>query len=250
MPTRDEYLASLHRDNELILDAMGAAGNLTQPVDGTDWVLADLIGHLGTIQHYVANTLIKRDGPGDRPPPPDDRAQWADWFADGSARLEAELARAADDEPVWNWSVRSPDVAAFWVRRMAQEAAVHRYDAELAATGTAEAIDPVMAKDGLDEYFDMFLSRVEDRAPIRIGNLAVQLRTLEDDIDAQGNWMVRCGDGPPVVTREHAKGDVALQGPANALLLAVWGRVEPDEMGLELQGDPANWARFHTATAL
>ncbi|MEY2469740.1 MAG: hypothetical protein QOF21_2438, partial [Actinomycetota bacterium] len=172
------------------------------------------------------------------------------WFADGSARLEAELARVRNDEPVWNWSAHAPDTAAFWVRRMAQEAAVHRYDAELAATGTAEAIDPAMAKDGLDEYFDMFLPRVDDRSPIRIGELAVQMRTLDDDADAQGTWMVRCGDGPPVVTHEHGKGDVALQGPANALLLAIWGRLDPDEMGLELYGDPADWARFHAATAI
>ena len=50
---------------------------------------------------------------------------------------------------------------------------MHRYDAELAATGTAEAIDSSIALDGIDEYFDLFLPRVDARSPIRIGDLVV-----------------------------------------------------------------------------
>ncbi len=125
---------------------------------------------------------------------------------------------------------------------------MHRYDAEMAATGTAEAIDPVIAKDGIDEYFDLFLERVDKRRPIRIGELAVQLQSTDED--APGEWIVRCGDGPPVVSREHAKGDVALQGPANALLLTIWGRVDPEEVGVAVFGDAADWTRFQRAASI
>ncbi len=247
MPSRDEYLASLHRDNELFAAALAAGGALDQPVDGCpDWTLADLVGHLGRIRHFVANTVIKRDGAGDRPAPPHDIIELVAWAADGAARLGSELAGIADDDPCWNWSV-APDTGAFWVRRMAQEAAVHRYDAEMAATTTAEAIDFALAADGIDEYVDLFIPRAESFTPIRIGEASIHLHATGD---AEGEWLIRCGDHAPVVTREHAKGDVALSGAASDLLLTIWGRVDPEEVGIAVFGDPGVWTRFQSAAAI
>ena len=37
--------------------------------------------------------------------------------------------------------------------------------------------------------------------------------------------------------REHAKGDAALRGPAESLLLRLWGRAVPDG-SVDLVGDP------------
>jgi hypothetical protein len=130
---------------------------------------------------------------------------------------------------------------------MAQELAVHRYDAEMAATGTAETLDPAIAKDGIDEYFDLFLERVDSRSPIRIGDVTIHLHS---ELDADGEWLVRCGDHAPVVTREHGRGDVALQGNCSSLLLTIWGRVDPEEVGIVTFGDPAVWSQFQAAAAL
>lgn len=249
MPTRDEYLASLHRDNELFAAAVRSGGDLTQPVDGCPgWDLRALVGHVGSLRHYVANTLVKRDGSGDRPKPPEDSGALVDWFADGAARLEAELARIADDEPCWNWSPQAADVGAFWIRRMTQEVAVHRYDAEMAAIGTAEAIDPIIAKDGIDEYFDLFLPRIDQRSPVRIGDASIHVHATGED--APGEWLIRLGDHAPVVTLEHAKGDVAMSGTPDALLLCIWGRVDPDEVGVSVFGDADVWTRFRSASAV
>ena len=59
----------------------------------------------------------------------------------GDARLVRRGARHAAagaretpaETPTWNWARNAPDTAAFWPRRMAQETAVHRWDAQSAA---------------------------------------------------------------------------------------------------------------------
>ncbi|HUR77038.1 MAG TPA: maleylpyruvate isomerase N-terminal domain-containing protein [Acidimicrobiales bacterium] len=248
MPTRDEFLASLHRDIELFEAAVRGGGDLTQTVDGCgDWTLASLVEHVGGLHRFIANGIENNGPSGDLEGPPENRDDYADWFARGAAALEAVLVARPDDEPCWTFFPNAPQVIGLWVRRMAQELAVHRYDAEMAATGIAEEIDPAIAKDGIDEYFDMFIGRVDGRRPIRIGEATIHLHATGD---AEGEWLVRCGDHAPVVTREHAKGDVALTGEASDLLLTMWGRVDPEEVGVAVFGDPEVWTKFQAAASI
>jgi uncharacterized protein (TIGR03083 family) len=248
-PTREQFLESFQRDAELFEAAVRAGGDLTQPVDGCpDWDLAALVVHLAELQHYIAEGVRTRQKPATGwPKAPETRAELADWYAEGAAELAAALAGVADDEPCWNFFPNTPQVGATWVRRCAQEQAVHRYDAEMAATGIAEALDPAIALDGIDEYFDVFVERVEQRSPIRIGDCTIHLHS---DLDSEGEWFIRCGDHAPVVTREHAKGDVALNGNASGLLLTIWGRVDPEEVGVAVFGDRHVWTRFQAAAAI
>ena len=52
--------------------------------------------------------------------------------------------------------------------------------------------------------------------------------------DGDGEWMLK-GDGDRVVvTEEHAKGDAAVRGSAEDLLLWIWGR---SSEGVEILGD-------------
>jgi uncharacterized protein (TIGR03083 family) len=151
MPTRDEFLASLHRDIELF-EAAVRAGDMAAPIDGCpDWDLAALVKHIGSLHRYIA-TGIEFGDPGKFPGWPDNIDSYADWFRDGADKLEALLHSKPDDEPCWTFFPNAPQVVGTWVRRQAHEIAVHRYDAEMAATGTAEAIDPAIAKDGIARY--------------------------------------------------------------------------------------------------
>jgi predicted lipid carrier protein YhbT len=50
-----------------------------------------------------------------------------------------------------------------------------------------------------------------------------------------------------VVTREHAKGDVAARGTASDLLLFLYGRIDAD--GLDVFGDAALLARWRELVA-
>jgi uncharacterized protein (TIGR03083 family) len=247
MPTRDEFLASLHRDVELFEAAVRAGGDLTQPVDGCpEWTLASLVEHMASLHRYIASGITSGGSP-EFPEVPADKADFADWFSEGAAALEELLRSKPDDEPCWTFFPNAPQVVGTWVRRQAQEIAVHRYDAEMAATGTAEALDPEIAKDGIDEYVDLFVERVDGRRPIRIGDATIHLHATGD---AEGEWLIRCGDHAPVITREHAKGDVALSGAASDLLLTIWGRVDPEEVGVAVFGDADVWARFQSAASI
>jgi uncharacterized protein (TIGR03083 family) len=248
MLTRDDYLDSFHRDAALLEAALHAGGDLDQPVDGCpEWDVAELVHHIGGLHRFVTEALETGDKPaGGWGRGPDDRAALADWFAQGAAGLEAALRARPDEEATYTFFNNAPKTVGTWLRRQCHELAVHRYDAELAVTGTAEAIDPSIAKDGINEYFSLFVPRVDARSPIRIGDASIHLHAT----DEPGEWFVVCGDHAPIISNEHNKGDVALSGDAGDLLLAIWGRVDPDEIGLAVFGDRDVWTRFQAAASL
>lgn len=88
-------------------------------------------------------------------------------------------------------------------------------------------LDATLASDGIDEYLGVIVPML-----IGSGRAATPDATLHVHCtDVDGEWMLRPTDGAPVLTREHAKGDAALRGPAESLLLTLWGRPsEPIEV--------------------
>ncbi len=122
---------------------------------------------------------------------------------------------------------------------MAQETAVHRWDAQ-AALGDPEPIEPELACDGIDEVLDVIVpSRLRGPEDAREGHGETYHfhRT-----DGPGEWLVRFDAQGATVTREHAKGDVAVRGAASDLLLFLWGRL-PGER-LEVLGDASLLGRL------
>ena len=116
---------------------------------------------------------------------------------------------------------------------MAHETTIHRWDAQSATT--QDMIDIDIAIDGIDE---------------RLANLAASLNfgPVSPDVlkgegesahlhatDGDGEWLIRFAADGMEITREHAKGDVAVRGPASDLLLYAVGRRGLD--GLEIFGD-------------
>jgi uncharacterized protein (TIGR03083 family) len=141
---------------------------------------------------------------------------------------------------VWSWSPRK-DVG--WViRRMAQETAVHRVDAEQVA-GRPSSIDAELAADGIDEFLEYFLPHAAKDAHPLGGSVHLHCT------DAEGEWTITPGgDGALVVTHEHTKADTALRGPASDLLLALWRRVEVAATGVQVFGDEELARRFLART--
>jgi predicted lipid carrier protein YhbT len=103
---------------------------------------------------------------------------------------------------------------------------MHRVDAQLAA-GAPTPIEAELAADGIDEL----LSLVGTRPPAAGSGETIHLHCT----DVEGEWMIRLGADGLEVTREHAKGDVAVRGTASALLCWTMGRGSDD--GLEVFGD-------------
>jgi uncharacterized protein (TIGR03083 family) len=231
---RDEYLAVIRRDGEALLAA-------AQQVPGArvrgcpEWDTGDLVWHIGAVHNFWGTVVDRRltDPSGYEPPTrPEPAALVA--FAREQLEFVSHVLEATDPATeVFTWT---PDHTAGWVtRRMAHETIMHRWDAEDAA-GIDATIDAALASDGVDEFLSYFLR--DDAGDTSAGAASVHLHAT----DTPGEWVVRFGDGVPVVTREHAKGDAAVRGPAADLLLALWHRVPLDR--LEVIGDEPAAARF------
>jgi uncharacterized protein (TIGR03083 family) len=162
-----EYLAALGREGRVLGDAAERAG-LAAPVPSCpDWTVADLLWHVGEVHHFWGGVVERRASDSSESPeterPAD--AELLDWYGESLAWLQGVLAAADPATPVWTWA--SQKNVAFVQRRMAQETAVHRVDAEQAA-GAPAPIDPALAVDGVDEFLQ-FPLRVEAgrRGPAR-----------------------------------------------------------------------------------
>jgi hypothetical protein len=123
---------------------------------------------------------------------------------------------------------------------MAQETAVHLWDAEVAA-GRPASIEAALASDGIDEFLTHMVRWAVDGGGL---GGSVHLHCT----DVAGEWMVRPDASGLVTTREHAKGDAALRGSAESLLLALWRRQGIDSV--EVIGDADLAARFLAITPL
>jgi uncharacterized protein (TIGR03083 family) len=234
-----EYLDVITSESAALADAAERAGLDAAVPSCPDWTVGELVGHVGQIQQWARVTverraterISRRDLPG-----PPAAPELVGWFRAQAPALVAALQATDPDTPVWSWT--DDTTAHFWYRRQAHEAAVHRWDAELAA-GSAVALDTALAVDGIDECLGMLPSR-GDRAT---GNgETVHLHCT----DAAGEWLVTMGAGSTVIERTHAKGDVAARGTASDLDLFVWGRVP--QGALEVFGDAALLERFQHAT--
>ncbi len=234
-----DWRRALRREGEALAAAAEAAGSSVAVPSCPDWDVADLLAHVGRI-HRGWEQVVAHGAPAFTPAeiPLPDREERLPWYRDGLQRLLRAFEQADAATTVATWA--GPRPVASVQRRMAHETAVHRLDAELAA-GAPAPLDPALSSDGVDEFLGEFLGAVD-----RSGTWSVHLHAT----DVAGEWLVRCRDGELSVSREHAKGDAALRGPAEALLLALWRRVPLDDPRLELLGDRAAAERLVVAPAV
>ena len=240
---RAKYLEALRRDSAALREAAAAAGAAASIDACPGWTTVDLVWHIGEVHHFwatvVGDRLSSSKDYTDPPRPESDEGVFA--FAADAARILDDVLTTTDPATrVWTWS-NQHDVA-FVVRRMAQETAVHRVDAERAA-GRDHRIEPELASDGVDEFLVHFLPDTLKDAPALDGTVHVHCT------DVEGEWLVTTGgDGAYAVTREHAKGDAAVRGPAHDLLMVLWRR---RPLGtVEVLGDNAVAARLVARTNL
>ena len=222
------HIEGLRRAGTQLADA--ATGRLDAPVPSCDdWTMADLVGHLGQVVSFwggVGSGRIADPRQHERPVPPAED-EIVDWLRDSVEAAAGELESVDPQTPRWNWS--GADQTAGWIaRRMAHESAVHAWDGT-AAVGAAVVPPTDLAIDGVDEFFEVFAPRCADR--VEGPEATVHLHATDGD----GEWLVRTAPGSIEFERGHAKGDVALRGPASDLLLVCWRRVDPEQ--LELFGD-------------
>jgi uncharacterized protein (TIGR03083 family) len=200
-----------------------------------EWNLRDLAHHLGSHHRWVAGNL---DQPPDgkafkrREEPPADEAI-PDWLEAGAEMLATKLAATDPAKPCWTW-VPFDDSVGFWARRTAHETAIHRWDVQN-ADGEADAVEPELAADGVDEYLGI-LGAFQGRRFPEAGSIHLH------STDTPGEWLVRLDAEGIKLTREHAKGDVAVRGPASDVLLVLMGRKTMD--AVDVFGEAPLFERF------
>ena len=220
----DEHLGAFWRDGLGLADAAERAGLATAVAACPGWDVADLVWHTGEVHWFWTEVVANRwDEPSayQEPERPGD-GELLGWYRASVDRTLGVLRATDPLQSVWSWAPRGAS-AAWVIRRMAQETAVHRWDAEDAA-GSGWRIDADLAVDGIDEFFEHFTDgAAEGAAPV---GGTVHLHCTDHD----GEWLVAEPEvgGRLAVTHEHAKGDAAVRGGASDLVLALWRRVALD----------------------
>ena len=213
-----ELIAALDRDSAAFVEGCEHAGLTTAVPSCPNWTVTDLLWHLTEVHDFWRTVVTDRlSDPSTyvEPERPSDDAL-PDLYRSGRVKLLKTLADADPTTSSWTWS--SDKTAGFVIRRMAQETAIHRWDAESAA-GTVTPVESTLASDGVDEFLAHFTGSVVKGA-VPVGG-SVHLHC--GDVD--GEWTVRESENGFTVTREHSKADCAIRGPASDILLAMWRRI-------------------------
>jgi len=200
------------------------------------WNGADLVFHLGMVHRMFDDVLIRsvtESSDLQRSERPDDSTLLA-WYREGLSQLVTTMDKTPRSRPAW--SFLGPRTAEWVVRRMAHETAVHATDIA-AATGGASEINLDLASDGIDEFLSNFFVRAREDAPELGGSVHLHCT------DVDGEWMVTpLADGSMNIAWGHGKGDCALRGTANDVLMTLWRRQPLSS--LEIFGDETLATRF------
>jgi uncharacterized protein (TIGR03083 family) len=225
-----DYLRSL-RDDGTALAAAARLG-LDPPVPACEgWTVADLVLHTGMVHRHklaiVRGRLARPPSPW--PPPAPSREELLGWYEQGLEELATVLEDADPETRVWTFH-RPDQTVGFWRRRMAQETAVHRVDAE-SAHGEPGPVPAALAADGVDELLEVFLVPHAEGAPVGGRGESLQLQAT----DTETEWWLRLLPAGIEAGRGHARPDATAAGTASDLLLFLWGRAKADP--LERSGD-------------
>lgn len=234
---KPRYLELLRLDGEAL--ARAAAKDLDARVPSCpDWDMAGLLLHTGQVHRHKA--AIVRAGERDYPAGleaedgPADQSALIDWYLEGLETLINVLVESDPHAPVWSWG--SDQHVAFWIRRMAQETAVHRWDAE-AAVADPQPIEADLAVDGIDEMLGEFVRGEAIPYKGTKGDLSLQC------LDAGAGWTIHLvPEAVPTFNARTGPGKATVRGRASDLLLLLWRRVGLD--GVKVSGNEKIAAYF------
>ncbi|SES25759.1 maleylpyruvate isomerase family mycothiol-dependent enzyme [Actinokineospora terrae] len=223
------YLAHLRADNARL--RVAAAHALDRPVPSCPgWTGADLLNHVAEV--YLEKAQTMRLGAYPQPWPPDLTGKDPlTTFDEAAADVIAELE--GRDPAAHSLTWYDPDqTVGFWGRRMAQEAVIHRIDAELAA-GVESAVVPAdLATDGIDEVLITFLSFASAAYPTGFGGALDTLdgRTVRVEAGAS-SWYVTLA--PTITVAPSGTAAATLRGEPDTILRWLWRRTDDENVTVE-----------------
>ena len=237
---RLRYLEALDLEGKRLSRAASRDLNAAVPAC-PGWTVGDVVRHTAEVyEHKIACLHWGGAHPDPWPPRwPADRDPVA-WFAEAHGRVLEILASTDPAAPSWTWW--PPDqTAGFWVRRLAQETAVHRADVQ-SAFGAVTPIEAELAVDGIGEVLVMMLAGdwSDEPQPGSSGTVVV--------VTANHAWRIVMSPDQITVGDVTSDAQAAVTGEPSNLLLWLWGRA-PDS-AVQLDGDPAATRRLRDRLSL
>jgi len=240
------YFELLDADTERLLAAAARdLGASVAPCPG--WTVADVVDHVASVYEHKIRVMAENAWPSPWPPETVDARPALHRLADAKAGLFAEFANHQLDETTTTFSAADSTIG-FWLRRMALEVAVHRYDAEVAVAVPTPVPTPVpddLALDGIDEILEVMLGgpwwadRVSTRHPVD-AIIAVA--------SAGHRWSCDVRERSVTISAQSAAVAAAgIEGDPMQVFLWLWGRAADD--GVSLEGDRALIAEFRARLA-
>jgi uncharacterized protein (TIGR03083 family) len=227
----EEHVAELEVQGRALASAAERAGPGAAVPTCPGWTVRDLVAHTAGVHNWAASFVRAEPDadPEQELPPAAPGEDVVARYRTAHADLVAALYAAPADLVTWAF-LPAPSPLAFWARRQAHEAAIHRADAE-AAAGSAVTYPREFALDGIDELLLGFYARrsvrLRSERPYRV---------LVAPDDAPRSWLATIGP-EGCRTESPAPGtaaDCMLRAPASDLYLALWNRPATPR----LEGDP------------
>jgi len=245
-------------DDRFFTELRGCTAELARIIDGDlerpvptcpGWTFRQLATHVGRGHRWAAQIVATRTT---TPIPmrevadgklPQDPALHVPWLNAGADQV-IEAVTAAGGDLVWTLEGLGP--ASFWARRRAHEAAVHLADAQLAA-GRDVDLAPEVAADAVDEWLARVAADAGETAnpapapapDLRGDGQRLHFHATDPGLSGTGEWLVTRTPSGVTIARGHGKADVAVRGPATALLLVLTRRLPPSDPGIDILGEEA-----------
>jgi uncharacterized protein (TIGR03083 family) len=184
------------------------------------WRVRDVLTHTAEVYQHKVRVMADNAWPDPWPPAGFESREPVEFLRESKADLFAEFAEHETTDQTTTFSPHDTTIA-FWIRRMALEVAVHRYDAEL-AHGDTSAIPDDEALDGIDELLRVMLEADESESI-----------TTEFPIDAKvavesggRRWLCDVRETSFQVSDDASTPAVAtVSGEPMPVYLWLWGRV-------------------------
>ena len=225
------YLDHLAEDSARFSEVLRRTPYETPVPTCPGWTAADLFFHLAEVQSFWARIVGRRLTSGDqvgelKTDRPDDDRDLPGLFAECTQSLQEALRATPPDAVTWTWAPEQ--TAGFSYRRQAQEALVHRLDAELTA-GERTPLDARLAADGVDEVLGVMYGEPPSEGTFAPDAEHVVRFTATDTEDSWtvtvGTYTDPGGDGGPCLDwMSGAEPTAEVQGTAADLDCWLWRR--------------------------
>ncbi len=219
----------IRADSERMAE-LASSGDLAGIVPSCpDWTLRDLVLHIGEVQRWWAANIL--EGNAANPvelfiEPPHTDNDLAAWMRKSTDELIGAIEQSDEDAPCWTWWGDPLTVGAV-ARHQVQEAAIHRWDAELVG-GTPAPLGDEVAADGVSEFLQVMFGA--SQSPVG-GTITFEAT------DCAKRWQLGEDGGSPAV---------AVRGTASDLVLVLFKRLPA--AAVEITGDEALFVALVNAT--